>query len=124
MKGRNVCTFIGNLGGAPELKYTSGGEPLCKFSLAVNKTWKNQAGETQEKTTWVDCVAWGKLAELCNEYLTKGAPVHIEAEYSLNEYTGDDNIKRKNPQFTVKDVVFLGKGRTPAEASKTGDIPF
>jgi single-strand DNA-binding protein len=126
MKGRNVCTFIGNMGQTPEVKYTTTGTARTNFSIAVNKRWTD-GQETKEKTTWVSCIAWGKTAELVGKYLQKGDPVHIEAEYELNEYTDQSQVKQKHPQFVVQDVIFLGSKRNDqpgGERRPADDIPF
>ncbi len=64
--------IVGHLGRDPELRYTSGGQPVCSFSVATSRSWTDQSGQPQEKTTWFRVTAWGKLGELCNQYLTKG----------------------------------------------------
>lgn len=110
MKGRNVCTFIGNLGQKPEVKYTTSGLQKATFSIAVNERWKD-GEETHERTEWIPCIAWGKTAELCGQYLQKGSAVHIEAKYGLNVYNDQSGVEHKNPQFTVLDVIFLGDSK-------------
>ncbi len=127
MKGRNVCTFIGNVGQAPEVKYTTTQVARVNFSVAVNKKWSDSQGNPMEKTTWVPCIAWGKTAELIGQYLKKGDPIHIEAEFDINEWTDTDGVKKKTPQFIVQDVIFLGQKKAqPAvgRATSDEDIPF
>lgn len=68
----NRVILLGNVGKDPELKFTSSGTPLCRFSLATNETFKNRAGEVQHRTEWHSIVAWNKLAEVCGQYLTRG----------------------------------------------------
>ena len=73
-------TIVGNLGSDPEMRYTATGVPVTSFSVAVSRSWTNQQGERQEKTTWFRVSAWEKLAELCSQYLTKGRQVLVVGE--------------------------------------------
>ena len=68
----NKVMLIGRLGQDPELKYTPGGAAVCNFSIATSESWTDKSGQKQEKTEWHRIVVWGKLAELCNQYLGKG----------------------------------------------------
>ena len=68
----NNCTFIGRLGRDPEVKAMQSGKNVCNFSLAVGSSWKDKTGEKQESTEWVNCVVYDKLADICEQYLTKG----------------------------------------------------
>ena len=70
-------TLVGRLGRDPEMRYTPDGTPVCTFSVAVNRRWKSQEGQQVEETTWFRVSAWRKLAELCNEYLSKGRLVMV-----------------------------------------------
>ncbi len=79
----NKVILVGNLGNNPELKYRASGAAVCRFSLATNETFKNKAGEVQKRTEWHSIVAWGKLAEICGEYLTKGKQCYIEGPSAL-----------------------------------------
>ena len=76
----NKVILVGRLGRDPELRHTQGGQPVANFTLATNERWTSKDGERQERTEWHRIVAWGKLAELCGEYLSKGRQVYIDPD--------------------------------------------
>ena len=124
--------IVGNLGRDPEMRYTPSGVPVTTFSVAVNRKWKNQEGELQEKTTWFRVKAWRKLAELCNQYLTKGQLVLVEGEIEASAWTSQDGEARATLEVTAQNVRFLGgRGQSSGgDAFKEGpivgeeDLPF
>ena len=85
-RGLNRCTFIGNLGKDPEIRYTGTGKAVANFSIAINESWKDADGQTQEKTEWVNVVAWEKLAEIIQQYVKKGSKVYIEGKMQTRSY--------------------------------------
>lgn len=89
-KGLNKVMLIGNLGKDPELKYTSTGNGVCSFSLAVNEDYKNKDGEKVEHTEWINCTAWGKTAEIVAEYSKKGYTVYVEGKLRTKKSEGKD----------------------------------
>ena len=108
-KSINKVILIGRLGKDPELKYTSGGTPFCRFSLATDDVWNDKAsGERQEKTEWHNIVAWDRLAEICNQYLTKGRLVYIEGSLQTREWDDQEGNKRKTTEVRARDMVMLG----------------
>ncbi len=100
--------IVGNLGRDPEMRYTPSGVPVTTFTVAVNRKWKNQNGELQEKTTWFRVTAWRRLAELCNEYLSKGRMVLVEGEIDASAWLGQDGQPRATLELTAQNVRFLG----------------
>ena len=82
----NKAMVIGNLGRDPEMRYTQGGQAVTNFSVATSRRWTGQDGEPREDTEWHRIVAWGKLAEICNEYLSKGSSVYIEGRIQTRQY--------------------------------------
>jgi len=96
----NKILLIGNLGREPEMTYTEAGVAVTKFSLAVNRRYKDQEGERHEETTWFNVVAFNQLAELMTTYLRKGSKVYIEGRMTSREYTDKEGNKR-----TAWDVV-------------------
>ncbi len=100
--------IVGHLGRDPEMRYTPSGVPVTTFSVAVNRRWKDQAGEIQEKTTWFRVTAWRRLAELCNEYLSKGRAVLVEGEIDASAWVGQDGQPRATLELTARKVQFLG----------------
>ena len=78
-RGLNKVMLIGHLGRDPELRYTPAGTPVANFSLATNRSWKSADGERHEETEWFNIVAWGSLAEICNQHLSTGQQIFLEA---------------------------------------------
>ena len=113
--------IVGNLGRDPEMRYTPSGVPVTSFSVAVNRRWTGQDGQQQEKTTWFRVTAWRKLAELCNEYLSKGQRVLVEGIVDASAWTGQDGQPRATLELTARNVRFLGG---PAASGDYGDSTF
>lgn len=129
MKSLNVVQVLGNLGAAPELKYTSSGKAVAKFNVAVNEQWENEKGK-QERTTWIPVVAWEKLAELMAKVLHKGSRVLISGKWSLQKWEDQNQVKKEKAFITARDVIFLDAPKEQQQPSSTDgpitddDIPF
>ena len=104
----NKVILLGRLGQDPELKYTQGGAPVCKFSMATSENWTDKSGQKQEKTEWHRIVVWGKLAELCNQYLSKGRQVFLEGRIQTNAWDDKDGNKRYTTEILASAVQFIG----------------
>lgn len=109
-------TIIGNLGSDPELKYLPDGTPVANFSVATNRKWKNTDGSIGEETVWFRVAAWRRLAEVCNEYLSKGRQVYIEGRLTPDKATGGPRVFQRNDgaygasfEITATEVKFLGQ---------------
>lgn len=89
MAGVNKCIFIGNLTRDPEVRYGKSGDAITSFSIACNETWKGKDGQKQEKVEFVNITAFGKLGEICGEYLNKGKQVYIEGRMQTDKYEKD-----------------------------------
>src|SRR2546426_6574180 len=117
-KSVNKVILVGRLGRDPELKYTASGVPFCRFSMATDDVWNDKAsGERQERTEWHNIVAWDRLAEICNQYLTKGRLVYIEGSLQTREWDDQEGNKRKTTEIRARDMVLLG---SPAENAGGG----
>jgi single-strand DNA-binding protein len=92
MPGLNRVQLIGNLGKDPETRFTPKGNTVCSFSVAVNRRWKSE-GESKEATDWFNIEAWGKLGEICQEYLSKGRLVFIEGRLQTDRYEHEGETK-------------------------------
>lgn len=118
--------IVGHLGRDPELRYTSGGQPVCSFSVATSRSWTDQSGQPQEKTTWFRVTAWGKLGELCNQYLTKGRLVLAEGEVDASAWSAQTGEPRASLELTARNVRFLGGkeggGSAPMGGRTGGDM--
>ena len=108
-KSVNKVILIGRLGKDPELKYTASGTPFCRFSMATDDVWNDKtSGERQEKTEWHNVVVWDRLAEICNQYLTKGRLVYIEGSLQTREWDDQEGNKRRTTEIRARDMVMLG----------------
>jgi single-strand DNA-binding protein len=110
MLGVNKVILIGHLGKDPELRYTPGGQPTASFSLATSERWNDKNGQRQERTEWHNIVAWGKLAELANQYLKKGRPVYIEGRINTRSWDDRDGNKKYKTEIVANSIQFLGQG--------------
>jgi single-strand DNA-binding protein len=110
-KSVNKVILIGRLGKDPELKYTASGTPFCRFSMATDNVWNDKtSGERQEKTEWHSIVVWDRLAEICNQYLTKGQLVYIEGSLQTREWDDQEGNKRKTTEIRAREMTMLGGG--------------
>jgi single-strand DNA-binding protein len=93
MPGLNLVQLIGNLGRDPEGRYLPNGTKVCTFSLAVNRRWTGSDGEPKEATDWFNVEAWGRLGEICHEYLAKGSLVYISGRLQTDRYEHEGNTR-------------------------------
>ncbi len=103
----NKVILVGRLGKDPEVRTTGNGNSVASFSIATNEKWTGKSGQAEERTEWHNIVAWGKLAELCGQYLQKGGQVYIEGRLQTREYDDKDGIKRRTTEINAREVVFL-----------------
>lgn len=113
-RGLNKVMIIGNLGQDPEMRYTPSGRPLTKFRVATNRSWTAENGEKQTETEWFNVVAWGKLAEICNQYLSKGQKVYVEGRLHTRHWTDDDGNYRSATEIVAQEMIML-EGRSQEE---------
>ena len=106
---KNKVQLIGNLGNAPEIKATSTGKKVARFSIATNEVYKNAKGERVTETQWHNLIAWGKVAEIAEKYLAKGSEVAIEGKLMNNNYTDKDGNKRYSTEVQVQELLLLSK---------------
>jgi len=117
----NKVILVGRLGRDPELKYTASGTPFCRFSMATDESWNDKgSGEKTERTEWHNIVVWNKLAEICNNYLTKGRQVYIEGSLQTREWDDKEGVKRKTTEIRATDMVMLGSGQGGGDSSGGG----
>lgn len=105
---KNKVQLIGNLGNAPEVKTTENGKKLARFSVATNEIYRNAKGEKVKETTWHNAVAWGKVAELAEKYLTRGKEVAVEGKLINRSYTDKDGNKKYVTEVEVNEILMLG----------------
>lgn len=113
-KDLNKVMIIGNLTRDPELKTTPNGQNLAKFGVATNRQWKNQAGEAQEAVEFHNVVVWGKLAEICGQYLAKGRRAYFEGRLQTDQWEAQDGTKRSRTEIVADDMILLDSRRDGA----------
>lgn len=106
--GVNKVILIGNLGADPELRYTSGNQAVTELRLATSRKWRDKNNEWQEDTQWHRVVVWGKQAEQCKEYLSKGRQVFVEGRLQTRQWEDRDGNKRYTTEVVAQAVQFLG----------------
>ena len=112
MMGVNKVTLVGNLGADPEVKKTSSKQTFTVFNLATSRNWMNKEGQKQEHTEWHRIVVWGKLAETCGEYLSKGRQVYIEGRLQTRSWEDDKGQKKYTTEVVAQQVLFLGNNNS------------
>jgi single-strand DNA-binding protein len=129
MAGINKVILVGNLGKDPEVRHTPNGQAVANFSVATSESWTDKGGQKQERTEWHRVVAWGKLAELCGKYLSKGRQCYIEGKLQTRAWDDKDGGKRYTTEIIASTVQFLssGAGAGAGRADLSGgaaDDPF
>ena len=120
----NKVILLGRLGQDPELKYTPGGAAVCNFSLATTEAWTDKQGQKQEKTEWHRVVVWGKLAELCNQYLAKGRQAFLEGRLQTRSWDDKDGNKRYTTEILASTVQFIGGATASNNNSTSADSSY
>ena len=115
--GVNKVILIGNLGADPEVRFTPGGQAVANFRIATSESWQDKNGQKQERTEWHRIVVWGKLAELCGEYLSKGRQCFVEGRLQTREWTDKEGKKNYTTEVVAQNVQFLG-GRGDSAGSR------
>jgi len=110
MSGLNKMLLIGNLGTDPEMRYLPSGVPVTSFRLAATRRYTTAEGERRDETEWFTVKAWRNLAELCNQYLTKGRRVYVEGRLNSRSWQGQDGQTRFDNEITAEQVLFLDRG--------------
>ena len=126
--GINKVILVGNLGQDPEIRYTADGRPIANFSIAASETWNDRnTGERREKTEWHRVVVFGKLAEICGEYLSKGRQVYIEGKLQTRKWQGQDGQDRYTTEVVVDmrgSMQMLGSRGGGGGGGQTGGRPY
>ncbi len=112
----NKVFLIGNLTRDPELRYIPSGQAVATFSVAVNRVYNTQAGEKKEDVSFINCVVWGRRAEVCGEYLSRGSPVFIEGRLQSRSWEDKSGAKRYALEVIALNVQFLRAGPKAAQA--------
>jgi single-strand DNA-binding protein len=121
--------IIGHLGRDPEMRYTPSGKPVTTFSVATSRTWHSADGERHEDTEWFNVVAWGGLAEICNQHLHKGMRVYVEGRLQTRRWEDAEGNKHFTTELVAKEMIMLGEKKETLRASfdqgeEEGEFPF
>jgi len=139
--GLNKAILIGNLGRDPEVRYTPSGLAVANLNIATSETWTNKEGEKETRTEWHRIVAFGKLGEICGEYLAKGKQIYIEGRIQTRDWEDKDGVKRYTTEIVASQMIMLGSRDSgdaykpsgpaagggpggPIQAPEDDDIPF
>jgi len=127
----NKVILIGNLGADPDLRHTSNGTAVANFQIATNERWTNPNGEKEERTEWHRIVVFGRLGEICGEYLAKGKQVYVEGRLRTRNWEDRDGNQRYTTEIIATKMQMLGGSGSsaesepgPAEFPPEDDIPF
>ena len=118
----NKVILVGRLGQTPEVKFTPSGSAVANFSVATNETWVDKSGQKQERTEWHRIVVWGKTAELCQQYLTKGRQVYLEGKLQTRQWQDKDGQTKYTTEVQAQTVQFLGGGSAERGASRGDSV--
>jgi single-strand DNA-binding protein len=128
-RGLNKVMIIGNLGRDPEMRYTPSGKPVTSFSLASSRSWVSSDGERREETEWFNVVAWGNLAEICNQHLAKRQQVYIEGRLQTRSWEDGNGQRHFRTEVVANEMIILGSrskyrnsSRESEEASADEDL--
>jgi single-strand DNA-binding protein len=135
MVGLNKVIIIGNVGTDPEMRFTPNGNPVTSFRLATSRSFNSPEGERKQETEWFDVVTWNRLAENCNQFLTKGQRAYVEGRLRTRSWEGQDGQRHQRIEIIANSVLFLDRrpvGTLPEGTLETsteddleaGDIPF
>ena len=119
MAGVNKAILIGNLGADPEARYTQSGSAVTNFRIATSEKWTGKDGQPQERTEWHRIVTFGRLAETCRDYLSKGRQVYVEGRIQTRQWEDRDGNKRWTTEIVAQTVRFLGSRGDRGEAPST-----
>lgn len=119
----NKAILVGHLGGDPEVRYTASGQAVANFSMATNEVFNDKEGTRQERTTWHRVVAWGRLAEICGEYLTKGKLVYIEGTIQNRSWEDKEGNTRWTTEIVARQMQMLGQDGERSRQTSSGQAP-
>ena len=135
MVGLNKVIIIGNVGTDPEMRFTPNGNPVTSFRIATSRNYNTPEGERKQETEWFDVVTWSRLAENCNQFLTKGQRAYVEGRLRTRSWEGQDGQRHSRTEIIANSVLFLdrrpvgslpesGVDASTEEDMDPGDLPF
>lgn len=129
-RGLNKLMIIGHIGRDPEMRYTPSGRPVTTFSVATSRSWHSSDGERHEETEWFNVVAWGNLAEICNQHLSKGQQVYVEGRLQTRRWEDAEGNQHFTTELVAREMIMLGDRRGGASAEYSSseaeeeELPF
>lgn len=123
-RGLNKVMIIGHLGRDPEMRYTPSGRPVTSFSVVTTRSWTSAEGERHEESEWFNVVAWGNLAEICNQYLSKNQQVYVEGRLQTRGWEDEDGKKHYRTELVASEMIVLGDRRglpTPPSVAENNE---
>jgi single-strand DNA-binding protein len=128
-RGLNKVMIIGRLGRDPEMRYTPSGKPVTTFSVATHRSWNTSEGERRTETEWFNVVAWGSLAEICKEYLSKNRLVYIEGRLQTRRWDDAEGNKHTSVEIVANEMIMLDERREndqspDTDSSEEDEFPF
>jgi len=128
MASLNKIMLIGNVGSDPEMRYTPNGKAVTSFRMATNRRYTTSSGESKEETEWFRVNVWGKQAESCNQFLSKGKRVYVEGRLRSQNWEGQDGQMRTSLEVSANRVIFLDRAASASLPEEGGlepeDLPF
>lgn len=119
----NSCTFTGRLASDPETRYLPDGKAVVNFTIACGESWKDKDGNKKEKVEWVKVVAFGKLAEICGQYLNKGKQVLISGKLQTCSWDDKDGNKKYMTEIVANSMQMFGGGKTEGKGGQNSELP-
>jgi len=128
-RGLNKIMIIGRLGRDPEMRYTPSGRPVTSFTVATSRSWNTSEGERRVETEWFNVVAWGNLAEICKQHLSKGQQVYIEGRLQTRNWDDSEGNKHTSVEIVANEMIMLSERReaeasSEAEPAEDDEFPF
>lgn len=123
MKDLNKVMLIGHLGADPEMRFINDGTAVTTFRVASNRTWRDADGVSHDDTEWFRIVAWDKLGEICNQYLTKGTRVYVEGRLQTRKWQDRDGQERYTTEVVANDMIILASKAEQEESDPPLEIP-
>lgn len=119
----NRAQLIGNLTRDPETRTTPNGQTVSSFGVATSSTWKDASGQKQERVEFHNIVAWGKLAEICQQFLGKGRKVFVEGRLQTREWQGTDGVKKNRTEIVAENMIMLDKAPQGSAPRMVNEMP-
>lgn len=113
----NRAQLIGNVTRDPELRTTPTGQTVCSFGVATNSQWTDAQGQKQQRAEFHNIVAWGKLAEICGQYLVKGKKIYVEGRLQTRDWEAQDGAKRTRTEIVADNMIMLDRGPAPGQVA-------